>query len=139
MGRMRIECRTEALSAMRLAPHEGQKPRRLQLKVRGRPGKLLMVTGLTLNTQEAMFKTTALQKVVKLPDNVFWKIPLLLRQHALEPGPVFLDQLTKQHVLWLMSLISEWANGPEVELRAVRGCGLFHSESTVAGEHRSCS
>jgi hypothetical protein len=32
---------------------------------------------------------------------------------------VFLDQLIKQRVLWLMSLVLKWANGPEVVLEYI--------------------
>ena len=78
-----------------------------------------MVTGLTSNTQEAVLKTTALQVIFELPDDVFREIPVLLQQHTLEPGPVLLDQLIKQRVLWLMSLIPERANRPEVVLECV--------------------
>ena len=78
-----------------------------------------MVAGLTSNTQEAMLEATVLQEILELPDNITGQGPALLRQHVLEPGPVFLDQLIKQRVLWLMSLVLKWANGPEIVLKCI--------------------
>lgn len=60
-----IQCRAETLN-LRLAPQLGQKPRRLQLKVRGRLGQLLMVTGVASNPQETMFQSTTFEVVLEL-------------------------------------------------------------------------
>ncbi|MFT7246707.1 MAG: hypothetical protein ACI82A_004087 [Candidatus Azotimanducaceae bacterium] len=46
-------------------------------------------------------------------------MPALLRQHTLEPEPVRLDQLIKQCVLWLMSLVLKWTNWPEIVLECI--------------------
>ena len=81
--------------------------------------KLLIVTGLTSNTQEAVLKTTTLQVIPELPDDIPGQDLTLRRQHVLEMRPVLLDQLVKQRVLWLMSLILKWANGPEVVLECI--------------------
>jgi hypothetical protein len=78
-----------------------------------------LVTGLTSNSKKAVLKATALEVILELPDNVIWEIPALHRQHVLEPRPVLLDQLIKKRVLWLMSLIPKWTNGPEVVLERI--------------------
>ena len=77
------------------------------------------MTGLTSNTQEAVLKTTTLQVIPELTDDIPGQDLTLRRQHVLEMRPVLLDQLVKQRVLWLMSLILKWANGPEVVLECI--------------------
>ena len=78
-----------------------------------------MVARLTSNTQKAMLETTALQIVFKLCDNITRQAPAMLCQHALKRGPVFLDQLIKKRVLWLMSLILKRTHRPEVVLEYI--------------------
>jgi hypothetical protein len=77
------------------------------------------MTRFTSNAQKAMLETAALQEVFKLPDDITGQVPALLRQHVLKLRPVFLDQLIKQRVLWLVSLILKWTNGPEVVLECI--------------------
>jgi len=48
------------VSIMRRAPQEGQKPRRLQEKARGRPGQVLVPAAVTLHTYEPVFDHAAL-------------------------------------------------------------------------------
>ena len=49
-----------------------------------------------------MLKTTTLQVIPELPDDIPGQDLTLRRQHVLEMRPVLLDQLVKQRVLWLM-------------------------------------
>ena len=81
--------------------------------------QFLVMAGLTSNTQEAMLEATTLQVVFKLPNNIPRQAPALFCQHVLELGPVFLDELIKQRVLWLMSLVLKRANGPEIFLEYI--------------------
>ena len=81
--------------------------------------QLLMMAGLTPHSQKAVFQTTALQEILKLPDNITGQAPALLRKHVLEPWPVFFYQLIKQRVLGLMSLVMKWTNRPEVVLECI--------------------
>lgn len=81
--------------------------------------ELLVMARFTLHSQKTMLKTTTLQVIPKLPDDITGQDLTLRRQHVLEMRPVPLDQLVKQRVLWLMSLILKWANGPEVVLECI--------------------
>jgi hypothetical protein len=78
-----------------------------------------MVAGLTSNTERPVLKTIALQGIFKLNGNTTWQNPALLRQHTLEPGPVFLDQLTEKGALRLTSLILKWTVGPKIVLECI--------------------
>jgi len=78
-----------------------------------------MMTGFTPYSQKAMLQTTTLQVILELPDNITGQGPALLRQHVLKLRPVYLDQLIKQRVLWLMSLVLKWTYGPEVVLECI--------------------
>ncbi len=78
-----------------------------------------MMTGFTPYSQKAMLETTALQVALELPDNIAGQGPALLRQHVLKLRPVFLDQLIKKRVLWLMSLVLKWTYGPEIVLEGI--------------------
>jgi|TARA_B110000977_G_C10867171_1_gene412076 hypothetical protein len=80
-----------------------------------------MMTGFTPYSQKAMLETTALQVILELPDNITGQGPALLRQHVLKLRPVFLDQLIKQRVLWLMSLVLKWANRPKSSWNTLDG------------------
>jgi hypothetical protein len=73
-----------------------------------------MMAGLTPHSQKAVFQTTALQEILKLPENITRQAPALLSKHVLEPGPVFFYQLIKQRVLGLMSLGSQRAQNPDL-------------------------
>ncbi len=66
-----------------------------------------------------MLEATTLQVILELPDDITRQGPALLRQHVMEPGPVFLDQLIKQRVLWLMSLVLKPTNGSEIVLECI--------------------
>lgn len=66
-----------------------------------------------------MLKTTTLQEILELSDNIIWQVSALLRQHILELGPVFLDQQIKKGVLWLMSLVLKRADRPDIVLESV--------------------
>jgi len=78
--------------------------------------QLLVITGFTLYSQKAMLETPALQVILELPDDITGQGPALLRKHVLKQRPVLLDQLIEKSVLWLVSLVLKWANGPEIVL-----------------------
>lgn len=80
----------------------------------GEGHKLLMMTGITANTQKAILKTTTLQLILKLPGNV-----VLLRQQVLNLRPMRLYELVKQCGLWLMVLVLKWTNRQEVVLECI--------------------
>ena len=104
--------------------------------------KFLVMTGFTPYAQKTMLETTALQVVFKLPNNIPRQAPALFCQHVLELGPVFLDELIKQRVLWLMSLVLKRANGPEIVLEYIGwqvrvsqwGCDKQPYSSTATAE-----
>ena len=77
------------------------------------------MTGFTPYSQKTMFETTALQVILELPHDITGQRSALLRQHVLKLRPVFLDQLIKQRVLWLMSLVLKRPNGPEIVLEYI--------------------
>tara|TARA_B110000503_G_scaffold103122_1_gene153990 strand:- start:169 stop:705 length:537 start_codon:yes stop_codon:yes gene_type:complete len=81
--------------------------------------QFFMVARFTLHSQQTVLKTTALHVFLELPDNITRQAPALRRQHVFEQGPVFFYQLIKQRVLWPMSLVLKWANGPEVVLECI--------------------
>ncbi len=58
--------------------------------------ELLMAAGLTPNTQKPVLKTTALQAIIELPDDIIWQALTLPHQHRLELGPVFPGYLVKE-------------------------------------------
>ena len=66
-----------------------------------------------------MLKTTALQIVFKLSDNITRQAPALLCQHVLELRPMLLDQLVKKRVLWLVALVLKRADRPETVLKYI--------------------
>jgi hypothetical protein len=66
-----------------------------------------------------MLKTTALEILFELPDNIIGQPPTLLCQRVLKLRPVFYYQSIQQRVLGLVSLIQKWAYGPEVVMKCI--------------------
>jgi hypothetical protein len=103
-------------------PSSGISPTRSSLCChKHRPGRaeLLVMARFTLHSKKTMLKTTALQVILEFPHDITGQGSALLHQHVLKLRPVFPDQLIKQRVLWLMSLVLKWTCRPEIVLKNI--------------------
>jgi hypothetical protein len=87
---------------MRLAPQLLQKPRRLLLKVRGRPGQMLVAAALAAHAQKTVLKSTTRQVVLELARYVPWQKTTGLTPLHLKFRPILLHQMIQQCLFGLM-------------------------------------
>ena len=68
------------VSTIRRASHDGQKPRHLHEKARGRLGQVLVSAAIAFHSDKAMFKATAAQVLPELVNDEAWQRRIALAQ-----------------------------------------------------------